>query len=409
MKDVSKNVLVIVGSDLSVNSSANLCHKAYIDGLLENGYAVDVLTVSANKEVIKDNTCELVKYGYKMESVYEKLGKLLHGKKDTKKTNVVSTVSTAQSKKGKIRELKNFIISLYGPYETYGVWKRQAIQFSSEKEYDLVLSLSFPPVSHLLAHELIKKRHIKTRRWIQVWEDPWCQDLIFVSLRNERAQKRAQKEEARLLKLAEEVLYVSPITLANQKAMFTESVDKMDWEPVPSYYQAKDEVVPTGEAVFGYFGDYSSKIRNLVPFYEAAKQIGATVNICGSSDKMAESVGNIVVRPRISLEELKPIEAKTNVLVFVANLRGGQIPGKIYQYAATHKTVLFILDGTEEEQKILKNYFEKFNRFVFCENNVEDISKAMKKIQSGDIGKVKNEPIEYFSPKAVIERILEGQ
>lgn len=35
-------VLVVVGSNLKINTSANLCHKAYIQGLLENGYHVDM-------------------------------------------------------------------------------------------------------------------------------------------------------------------------------------------------------------------------------------------------------------------------------------------------------------------------------------------------------------------------------
>ena len=110
----------------------------------------------------------------------------------------------------------------------------------------------------------------------------------------------------------------------------------------------------------------------------------------------------------MQLNELKPIEDKTNVLVFLCNRKGGQIPGKIYQYSATYKTILFILDGTDEEKKVLKSYFEQFNRYIFCENTVEDIECAIKLIENNDFGNVKNEPIDEFNPAKTIMKVLEG-
>lgn len=112
----------------------------------------------------------------------------------------------------------------------------QALAFRKNEEYDLAISLSFPPVSHHLLYRLLKKKHIATKRWIQIWEDPWCQDLVFRSLNDERAIKKARAEEAHLLKVAEKVIYVSPITLMHQKEIFLESSLKMNWLPVPTYY-----------------------------------------------------------------------------------------------------------------------------------------------------------------------------
>ncbi len=263
-------------------------------------------------------------------------------------------------------------------------------------------------MSHSLAHTLLKKHRITAKRWIQIWEDPWCLDLVFRSLNTEKAIARARQEEQHLLELAEEILYVSPITLDHQKSTFPTAASKMGWEPVPSYYSDPTPCPMEAEVRFGYFGDYSSQIRNLQPFYQAAKELNVVTNICGGSDKMFDSVGNITVRPRVSLEELKPIEDQTNVLVFLANLRGGQIPGKIYQYAATGKTVLFIADGTEEEKTILKQYFGQFNRFVFCENTPEDIRRTMERILRHELGDVVNRPLDCFSPRTIVSHILGG-
>lgn len=403
-------VLVIVGSDLSSNSSANLCHKAYIQGLLDNGCSVDVITVGENVDSVDfgfDKKEPVRFYSYKMEALYEKAAKFLRRSgKATTGTVGISEMRNDERKNGMLHSIKRWVHSLYGPYEVYIAWKKQAMQFCSDKVYDLTISLSFPPVSHLLANELIKKKRIKTDRWIQIWEDPWCQDLVFRSLNDSVAIKKAQKEEAQLLEMADEVLYVSPITLTHQAEMFPESQDKMYWMPVPTYYANNSELKSSDKKVFGYFGDYSTQIRNLQPFYEAAKTQNATVNICGYSDKMFDSYENITVRPRVSLEELRPIEDQTNVLVFLSNLRGGQIPGKIYQYSATSKTILFILDGTEDEMVVLKDFFGKYNRYVFCNNTIEDISRAMREIQMNEIDETLNVPLECFSPVNIVQKIL---
>ena len=401
------DILVIVGCDLSVNSSANLCHKAYIQGLLNCGCAVDLLTV-AGKDSDQYHTEELREYAYPMKSLYGSLAERHAGQADggTSKDAKASSGGQQQNAGGLLYKIKRMIHAMYGPYEVYIAWKRAAMHFRTDKEYDLVLSVSFPPVSHHLARELIRKKHIKTSHWIQIWEDPWSQDLVFRSLNEEKIITRAQQEEASLLDSAERVLYVSPITLAHQQELFPEAAHKMFWLPVPTYYINEEKMTTAAENRYGYFGDYAAQIRNLMPFYQAALQENCIVNICGGSDQMLESRDRITVRPRISLDELRPIEDQTNVLVFLCNLRGGQIPGKIYQYSATLKTILFILDGTDEEQKVLRDYFGRFHRYVFCENTVEDISRAIRDIERGDLHGAVNRPLDCFSPEKIVSEIL---
>ena len=159
---------------------------------------------------------------------------------------------------------------------------------------------------------------------------------------------------------------------------------------------------------YGYFGDYTPIARDLRPFYEAAKETGIRVNICGNPSNIFPSTDKITIHPRLPLDKLKPIEDQTNVLIFLCNRKGGQIPGKIYQYSATNKTVLFILDGTEEEQAVLREFFGKFNRYVFCRNTKEDIARAIRDIESGNTGNVKNDPIGDFDPVITIENILKA-
>lgn len=406
------NILVVVGYCMQVNSSANLCHLSYIKGLMGLGHKVDILTVS-NKGLNIDNSIVLPNVNdivYFNSSLYERLSNRKKSAYNDKKTvatqkndNKSHTSKNTNVLKSINKDIKALVHKCYGTYGTDIVWYHHAKKWRSTVEYDYIISLAYPPVSHKLVERLIKKKHVVCKKWIQIWEDPWYSDL-YGFFHNDKVKK----EEYRILSKADVVYYVSPLTLLYQKQLFHKFADKMKWQPLPSYYNSdKMDALVSKKNIYGYFGDYSPKTRNLTPFYKAAIKSGIEVNICGNPTNLLEATDKIHIYPRVSLNELKPIENNSNVLIFLCNLKDGQIPGKIYQYSATYKTILFILDGTEEEKKVLKEYFQQFNRYIFCDNTVDDISKAIDRIESGNIGNVKNEPLEHFNPENIIKKILE--
>lgn len=402
------NILIVNGDCLQVNSSANLCHLAYIRGLVDSGHQVDVLSADGRSYQL-DPSMQLPEnvqnYTYYGVSLYEKLSlkkNIPSGNSPTATPVVSQSPGTAGLLHTLVGKAKNLFLSCYGPHGIYATFVRKAKGFHSDKHYDYVISLSTPPSSHLLTHKLLKKGNIHADQWIQIWEDPWCVDVYGFN-----GKKSIFREERRLLSYAQRVCYVSPLTLRNQQKLFPESAHKMYWQPLPYYY--KDEapvVVPRKPTVYGYFGDYAPASRNLEPFYYAAKKAGITLNICGRPHDLFSSTENIHIHPRLPLDKLKPLEDQTNVLVFLCNRAGGQIPGKIYQYSATEKTILFIMDGTEGEQKVLYDFFAPFRRFVFCQNTVESISAAIERIEKGDLGDVENKPLEAFNPIETIRKIL---
>lgn len=403
-------ILVINGDCIQTNSSANLCHLAYLRGLVDSGHDVTLLSADCKDyELDKSMTIpdEVKSYTYYSVSLYEKLALK---KKSRNNYNTISVPfqnkshDKANFRNRIIRKAKDFVLNCYGVYGIYAKFIRKAKKYKSDVIYDYVLSISTPVSSHLLAHKLIQSGNIKCRKWIQIWEDPWYSDIYGFS-----GKDKIFKEEKRLLSFAQRVCYVSPLTLKNQQRLFPESAEKMYWQPLPYYYQnsniRKENYLKNN---YGYFGDYAPTARNLSNFYEAAKKENIDVNICGNPCDLFESTDNIKIHPRLPLTELKPIEDKTNILIFLCNRKGGQIPGKIYQYSATNKVILFILDGTDEEKKILREYFEPFNRYIFCENTVEDITRAIKLIENNDFGNVEIVPIDEFNPKITIKKILEG-
>lgn len=395
-KDNDMKVLFVIGACLKVNTSANLCHIAYINGCIENGCEVDVVSMSERGCAV-DNSIVLpsVSHWYTFDPP-------LHNNASTTTADSIKNAKNGMMVRLK-KIVKQGILRFYGIYgRTASVWVNRAKHFKTDIQYDYVISLATPYVSHHLANLLIRRGNVKCNKWIQVWEDPWAADLYNIKKDNKK-----KREEERLLSYSDQVVYVSPLTLEYQKKMYPKYADKMTWYTLPYYYKNEETKLSNSEELlFGYYGDYFSFSRDLTPFYSAAIEEGIKVNIYGNSDINISECEKITVKPRVGLDELSVAEKQTDVLVFLCNLKGGQIPGKLYQYSATGKIILFILDGDDHEITVLKEYFSKFNRYIFCYNNVESIKKAIQTIISKNYGGVKNNCVEQFSPQNIVYQIL---
>lgn len=406
-------VLYVVGACLTKNTSANMSHNGYVQGLLENGCQVDIL-MAEDSWGAQDNALPIWEqasyFCYSSSAWQERL------RKKAKDTGPAATSGSAGASAGTVKNSFAFNIKVGARrfakmlfykcfpadplYPLEKTWLRKAAKFSSDTVYDLVISNSSPAASHKLVGILLKKNQLKCRRWVQIWEDPWYFDLYGGH------GDIIREEEHALLQEAGEIYYVSPLTLKYQQQHYSDCAHKMKHIPLPYFDFAKTHTITDESWSFGYFGDYYSYTRNLVPFYEALVRSGYTGYIYGDSNETLAVTEKIEVSGRVTLDALDKVQAKTKVLVHLCNLCGGQVPGKIYHYSATSKPILFILDGTLEEQKTLRSYFGRFNRYYFCENREESILSAMQNIRL-DIEAGKSwKPVANFSPKVVVTQLL---
>lgn len=393
-----KRILIVAATDLSDDNSASLCHSAYIRGFVQSGHDVRVLTVSPLSHRHKHEV-DGVEYIYISDENFL-VRNIRERRKNIsivsqKQNNVVET--EVQSLKQQIKKVvKEVAVCLFGATTT---WNKRACKFKSDEKLDLVLSLSSPPTSHSVAYKLLKRRRIKSIEWCQLWEDPWSTDLYKVD-------PTVYKKEKRLLDKASKVLYVTPMTLERQRKLFASNAEKMDWLPLPTYFSESISLGEENGFTFGYFGQYFPQVRNLAPVYNALNRMKQKFIICGEPRDLFQETLTTEIYPRVTPDELKKFEDQTNVLVFVANLGGGQIPGKIYQYSGTDKWILFVLDGTEQEKCVLKEYFGKFNRYAFCDNTEESIMENVTKILNGTLHDVTNKKVDYFEAGNIANEIL---
>ena len=410
-------VLYVVGTNLSRNTSANISHNAYVQGLLENGCKVDILMSSASwgeKDDALPTWKEAQYFTYNSVSNADRLKKyfkaIFDKQSPTHRTSVESKlqpkekISQKKSIKKIIRTLLkwiyDFIFNTSQLYNLERTWLQNAKHFKESAPYDLIVSNSSPAASHKLVSDLISKKRISKTRWIQIWEDPWFFDLYGGHT------EEVKKEEHRLLQAAQEVYYVSTLTLHYQKKHFPDCADKMKHVPLPYLKLEENHKKVNKESIqFGYFGDYYAHTRNLQPFYNAVVTSDAKALIIGDSDLNLKPTNSVSIKGRITLDKLNVLQNQTDVLVHLCNIRGGQIPGKIYHYSATTKPILFILDGTPEEIILIKDYFSQFNRYIFCENRKDDILQKIDDIKKGVI-QSEEKPVLAFSPKQVVKELI---
>lgn len=409
-------VLYVVGSCLTKNTSANMSHNCYVQGLLENNCDVDIIMANDSWGQSDQGLPHWEKANYYVYNSISNADKLRLKLKKSKFSQV-SLVSNDNIKTEKIKNkvtlkqrgrnlLKRFFYRVFPVDPVYPLekeWLKNAAKFYNTKQYNLVISNSSPAASHRLVLELINKGNICFDQWIQIWEDPWYFDLYGGHT------EAIREEEHYLLSCASKVYYVSPLTLKYQKKYYPDCAEKMHFIPLPAMEYEREISREKNENIsFGYFGDYYSKTRNLNPFYEAMCLTDSYGYIYGDSDLKLEENKRLKVRGRVTLDELTKVQGKTDVLVHLCNLSGGQIPGKIYHYSLTNKPILFILDGTSEEKELIFNYFKQFDRYYFCNNDKEDIKMTIYEIKK----KRENEEwkkVEAFKPKEVVAAIFKSE
>ena len=360
-------VLFITLLSLNRGSSVTVSNRALIQGFWHNGCSITVvqpaIRAGEDSTYTKNLTENGVKFIFLGENTLEKLA--TEGEKTTtyEKSRMIQQVCK--------------ILEVINPLDNAIRYFRK-INLASETltdRYDLVISTSDPRSTHLFTDRLIKKG-LKYGKWIQHWGDPLMNDI---SRKTIYPRKFMGLLEKRIIKNADKIIYVSPFTLELQRKSFAGFSDKMDFLPLMAGEESDDTEPDYKNPVLGYFGDYMSKYRNIMPLYEAVKAHPEyKLQIIGNSDITLECTDNIQVLPRVSIEKLNEHSKKTLIHVCVCNTYGTQIPGKIYYHSNLNRPILVIVDGTDGHR--IKKYLEKFKRYTICDNDPSDIYRAINEI-----------------------------
>ena len=358
---------------------------ALMKGLDLLGYSMDLLTVHKSVALV-DNNMDEFEFLNRVNIIFTGQSKLYE---------------TTVSNKGRlIGGLTSVLRKLYHMFSLYDHTKKIAkgvsIKELPSKDYDYIIAVSDPKTTHLALQSLLDQG-LKAKKIIQYWGDPMYGDVTQKAILPSFIIKR---EELSLLSLADKIVYTSPLTLEEEKTIYPNISQKMVCIPTAN---ASQKIYPDpGNEIYtvGYYGGYKSTVRNIMPLYDAFRNLKGTakLNLVGDSDLDLSSTENVMVKPRGVVKEL---EEKTDLFVCVLNSSGTQIPGKIYHMAATNRPILVVLDGDMKDQ--IAEYLKTFNRYVTCENKAEDIEAAIRNIMNDDRAWM---PCEKLEPKQIAKEIL---
>lgn len=376
------DILVVKLTPIGGNASSMLRTKAMVKGLVENGHNVTFITLLDKKGIDNDSFLQKVNFIYLSNPMVSNYQETMVEKNNSKRLFL-------------IRKIWHAII----PFDSsYLLLKQLTIKALPDKKFDILISSSDPKTAHLVIKKLINEG-LQYKKWIQYWGDPLTIDITSKLIFPKFVLKRL---EARLFANSDKIIYVSPFTYQTQIKLFYKYASRMLFLPIPYYKELVFPNIINTKYEIGYFGDYSTTSRNIIPLINAVNNLDSSryhLFIIGYGNIKINNSENIDCYYR---KDIETFEAKTNLFICILNSSGTQIPGKIYHCAATNKPILIVLDG--ENGKMIKEYFLKFDRFYFCDNNEYSIIQAINIINKEN--KLFS-PVKDFSSSIIAQKIIE--
>ena len=385
-------ILYITTSYEQKANSASIRNNALVEGLIQNGCKVTVLTPQWPEHMrsiyfTNQNKADVIRTYIPDLSILKKTS--VPGKR---KSN--STLSYIRSL---VRDL------IYFP-DICKKWKN-LMSVEIGDSYDLIISSSDLKSSHFVALKL--KKQNPQIPWIQIWGDPWKDDVNLSWLH----KRKAGKQEYELLKQADKIIYVSSLTKEKMSRNYPEISDKLFYIP-RGYYKAIHKSRMDNNLFRIVYTGVLSPGRNVLNFlsaleeYNKEKEKKICLDFYGNyPSDMEEKIKKYVscsVHSNIDYEEILSLYRESDALLFISNKQGStQIPGKLFDYMGTELPIICLVDDINSGiVQILSSY----PRCLIIQNTPNDIRSGLTNINFYLGKRYEVEP--NFSPKAVASEVL---
>lgn len=389
-------ILFVTLSDIGICSSSNIRNVSLIKGLLDNGHSVDIISYkTGNKAQVQDETFKSVTDRCK---VFEIFGALASDK--------VSGGLLGKNSKSIKAKVYNLLRKIYYALEPVDSLRKSALSLDigglELGEYDLLISSSNPYSAHILAQRIKNRYFPNGIKWAQYWGDALYFDTL---IRHPIFPSRLKKAEYNLIRNCDAVFYTNDVILQKQKKLFKDMADKMTYIETPyAFAEATDSEDFTYQV--GYFGSFSTVVRDIAPLYSVLSEADYRSVIIGNGDVEIKPTDKLEVMPRATVSVVHQYEDDTRILACICNKlpankkETGLIPGKAYHYGATDKPVLMIGASPDVE-----SFLRQYNRFIFVPNDSQQIKAAVEKLLAEPFRKEK--PLEAVKPKNAATKFID--
>lgn len=244
--------------------------------------------------------------------------------------------------------------------------------FSDVPAFDVVLTSSDPKGIHAcLFNSSFRKRYMGSgTKVIEYWGDPWYGDINF------HTNGMTRYLEKKIFSRADDVVFNSLATYS-EKADGCKGISRFHFlsRGVESNVNELPDMLywHFDSVKLLYAGDYFSVSRNLSPLINAVNGLDVSLSVVGDGDFSGPAPANVKFSGRVDPGAVRCLMCDTDVLIVLLNRTGGQIPGKLYDYASSDRPVIVLYD----DERLLE-HIPFCDRFVFVKNEESTIHEFFK-------------------------------
>lgn len=367
-----KKILYITSSFYK-KGSASIRNCSLVLGLADNNCQIDVLTQKWPEKMEDESLKKIVEKNKNITIFYDQLKiikKYFYKKEENEKNKVY-----LDNKYSKL--FREILKNLYFYPDIDMEWINSYSKNLNFEEYDLVITSSDTKTAHYIGKK-IKNKYQK--KWIQIWGDPWFDDKGTYGIK----KLCAYFSEKKLLKSSDLVVYVSKPTSEVMKTRFKKLAKKIEFYPRTFLKQINtndNERVENKNYKFLYPGSiyYGRKINDLLDVIKKynlnnTKKIEFTFlgEVTKEIKNIFLSYDFVKYKNSVNYEEVcKEIE-KSDILIFLSNdSKSNQIPGKLYDYFGTDKTILALFNDINNNE--VYEFIKNTKRCICLANEKEEI------------------------------------
>ncbi|MCM1291326.1 MAG: hypothetical protein NC201_04020 [Prevotella sp.] len=366
-----KTVLVVAYHFPPEESSCSEKNLRIAKILLDNGYKVKILTKPGENWKFKHPNLKILRTS--------KTG-FLHRKNSSCSSQIF--ISSNKTLKSWIIKIASRLIIPDGTIDWFfEVRKYFKCNRSIFNDVDIILSISSPYSAHIISYYISKLTSIP---FILSYGDPWIYEPKrkrgFFRYRIEYAlEKRLIDKSSGVLLITEwnKSKYSELYEISNEKiSTYNIGYDQSDCLDIKASHHDKFHIV--------YGGSLDPVHRNPEPFLAALKNIsGIDVSIYNSDNNAIISLiskygieDKVHLYPIIKSSDFFRLLYSNDALILFGNKTPFQVPGKVFTYIATGKTIIYIKnndfddDGTE---MVLKRY----SNCIIIKNNEVSIRDGL--------------------------------
>lgn len=370
------NILFITSSFVK-KGSASIRNISIVNGLINNGAKVDVLTQDWPNSMTDDYLLSAVDKNVSI--FFDRIASIdkYFGKSNDEQTNGFNTIKKKIFNIVNIKFIRRQLKSLIYFPDIDMKWVKTYNKKLKFSKYDLIISSSDTKTSHFVANDI--RNRYPNIEWFQIWGDPWFDDKGTVGFQ----KIRAYFNEKKILQRADKAFYVSSPTCDAMKKKYKESKEKMHFLPRTFLKRIDSNRVRVveSEILFLYTGSiyYGRNIDALlksISKFNKEHEIKIKLKIFGiynqEAEKLLLSYDYVDLNGHINYGQVIEEMKAADVLVYLGNSRDThQIPGKIYDYFGTNKIILALV---EDINNPVSNFIKSTERCYIYQNSEKHIN-----------------------------------